>query len=142
MNRSFLCIVWIGSALAVGFLLSFFTMSCRTRILTDNVNNTLASIGGSRIELYKGYNVSLMDGTWFSVKNSADKAFVFTMLHNGIGAACVALVDAGGNVSSILPLSDNARQITEKIPLPVYRFYADRIENDAKNRMAKAGEIR
>jgi len=135
-----LCLAWIGSTLVIGFLLWFFTMPYRTRLLIETVNKTLAANGGGRIETQAGVPlspVSGMGGAWFSA--GADSAFVFVMLRNGIAASCVALVDGGGKVKTILPLGDNARQLTDELPLPVYRFYVDRIERDAAGRMLKRG---
>jgi hypothetical protein len=134
------CFIWIGSALVLGFLLWFFTLSYRTRLLTEKVNTVLARSGGGRIEKplrFPAYPVSVLGGAWFELSNSSGRAFVFTIIKNGIAAACVALVDNAGNVKAIIPLSDNARQITEELPLPIYRFYADRIGRAFKNGVFK-----
>ncbi|MCL1813128.1 MAG: hypothetical protein FWG29_06350 [Treponema sp.] len=148
-----LCLVWIGSALLIGFLLWFFTLSYRTRLLTQKVNKALAQSGvtaGGRIEKISGVlggPSSVLGGSWFMLGNSfggelspsnarpaeyTDRAFVFTMIQNGIAAACVALVDSENKVRSIIPLSENARQITDELRLPIYRFYVDRIERAAR----------
>jgi len=130
------CVIWIGAVLLAGFLAWYFTQQYRTRLLIEAVNKTLSQNGRTRIEMISGSGnpSSLTRGLWFGISDSADRAFVFTMIRNGITAACVALVDSGGKVRAILPLSGNARQVFEELPLPVYRFYADRIERDAKNR--------
>ena len=142
-KKMYLPLIWIGASLLIGFLLWFFTLSYRTRILADKVNRALVqsvgagSAGGERLEGpigFPGSPASVLGGTWFTMVNSSDRAFVFTMIRNGIGAAGVALVDGSGNVKAIIPLSDNARQLTEELPLPVYHFYKDRIERDARNR--------
>ena len=139
-KRMILCFAWIGSALVIGFLLWFFTLSYRTRLLTERVNKVLAGNGGGRIEKpigFPGTPSSVLGGTWFEMGASSDKAFVFTMIRNGIAAACVALVDNSGSVKTIIPLSDNARQVTEELPLPIYRFYADRIERYSRGFLNK-----
>ena len=126
-----LCAAWIGAALLVGGLLWFFTQSYRTRLLIDAVNKSLAANGGGRIEGQAGFSTSpasVMGGTWFTVSNSSDRAFVFALMHNGSSAACTALVDSNGKVKTIIPLSGNARQLTDELPLPVYDFYVNRIE--------------
>ena len=136
-RKLLLCGVWIGAALVTGGLLWFFTQTYRTRLLIETVNKTLAANGGMTIEAQPGFSggsASVMGGLWFSVNNSSGQAFVFTMLQNGIAAACVALTDSNGKVETIIPLSGNAQQFIEKLPLPVFRFYADRIERDARNR--------
>ena len=146
MNRKMiLCAAWIGSTLLIGGLLWFFTMSYRTRLLTDMVNNTLAASSGGQLEMQGRFSLSpasVMGGDWFKINNSSDRAFVFTIIRNGISAACVALVDNGNKVKLILPLSDNALQLTKEMPLPVYHFYTGRIERDAQNRFSKREALR
>ena len=139
-----LCLVWIGSALLIGFLLWFFTLTYRTRLLIDVVNKTLAVGGGGQVERISGFSFrrpAVMGGTWFELHNSTDMAFVFSMIRNGIAAACVAIVDDSGKVRSILPLSDNARQITDELRLPIYRFYIDRIERDGRIKNINKGVL-
>ena len=142
-KKAVLCLVWIGSALLIGFLLWFFTLSYRTRLLIETVNKTLALNGGGTIEMQDGFftsagsPASVMGGSWFALSGSSDSAFVFTMIQNGITAACVALVDNSGKVKTILPLSSNARQLIEGLAQPIFRFYTDRIEQDAQNRNVK-----
>ena len=143
-----LCLAWIGSALLIGFLLWFFTLSFRTKLLTQKVNKALAQsgvTGGGRIEKVPGIlggPSSVLGGSWFMLGNSLDRAFVFTMIQNGIAAACVALVDSENKVRSIIPLSENARQITDELRLPLYRFYVDRIERIARSMDLKKRESR
>jgi hypothetical protein len=133
-----ICFAWIGSALVFGVLLWLFTMPYRTRLLAETVNKALAESNAGWVEIRRSFSfspASVMGGAWFPVSNSAEKVFVFTVLRNGIGAACAALVDGNGKVKAILPLSSNARQIIEELPLPVYRFYASRIEKDPRSRV-------
>ncbi|MCL1928124.1 MAG: hypothetical protein FWG07_04965 [Treponema sp.] len=146
-----LCLAWIGSALVIGFLLWFFTLSYRTKLLTQRVNKALAQsgvtglAGGGLVDKpygFLGNPVSVMGGSWFALNNSSDRAFVFSIMQNGIAAACVALVDNEDKVRSIIPLSENARQIIDELRLPVYRFYVDRIERNARNMTLKKGVLR
>jgi hypothetical protein len=131
-----LCLVWIGAVIAAGGLLWFATQSYRTRLLTEAVNTVLVRNGdarriGSALPLPAGFSAAAVPGSWFTVINSDSRAFVFTVMRSGVAAACVALVDGSGKVGSIIPLSGNAAQVTEELPLPVYRFYAGRIEKAA-----------
>jgi hypothetical protein len=161
MNKKLLCALWIVSVLLVGGLLWFFTRSFRMRLLTEDVNKVLAKSGGGQVRtvsFFPGGSSAVLNGTWFAVQNTSgdaagnaagnaafrnaagvNNAFVFTLIRNGISAACVALVDDSGRVRTIIPLSGSARQITEELPRPVYRFYVDRIEQAARNRIAKLG---
>jgi hypothetical protein len=132
------CFAWIGSVLVFGLLVWLFTMPYRTRLLIETVNTVLAESGGGRIETRRNFSfspASVMGGSWFPINNAAEKVFVFSVLRNGIAAACVAIVDSGGKVRTILPLSGNARQIIKELPLPVYRFYVNRIEQDPRSRV-------
>jgi len=135
----FLCLAWIGSAILIGVLLWFFTQNYRIRLLTETVNKVLAKNGGrERIEtppLFKGGPASVMGGFWFRAADSSDRVFVFTIMRGGIAAACVAITDSNGKVKTILPLGENAEQVLEELPLPIYRFYAARIEEDVRGRM-------
>jgi len=132
-----LCLAWIGAVIVLGGGLWFFTQSYRTRIFTQSVNKTLARYAGrERIAeqpLFPGNPA--VGGVWFELINANGRAFVFTMMRNGNSAACVALTDENGNVRTILPLGSSADQIIEELPLPVYQFYANRIEQDARRRM-------
>jgi hypothetical protein len=128
----FLCLAWIGAVLLVGGLVWFLTQSYRTGLLIEAVNKTFAQNGDSRrIERLPSVSFSLSPssfGVWFGVVNSDEKVFVFTLARNGIAAACAALTDSSGTVKTIVPLSGNAAQILEELPLPIYRFYTARIE--------------
>jgi hypothetical protein len=128
----FLCLVWIGAVLLAGGLAWFFTQPYRTGLLTDAVNKTFAQNGDSRrIERLPAVSFSLSPssfGVWFNVVNSDEKVFVFTLVRSGVAAACAALTDSSGTVKTIMPLSGNAAQILEELPLPLYRFYTARIE--------------
>jgi hypothetical protein len=135
-----LCLAWIGGVLLIGGLVWFFTQSYRTSLLTGAVNKTFARSGDSRrIErLDSAFSTSPASfGSWFGVSNSDEKAFVFTLARNGIAAACVALVDSSNRVKTIVPLNGNAAQILEELPLPLYRFYTERIEKAAKRAGAR-----
>ena len=146
MNRKniLFCLAWIVPALVLFFLLWFFTQPFRTRLLIETVNKTLAVNGGGRLEIQDGSSLnpaSILGGAWFTVANSSDSAFVFTIMRNGVAGACVALLDSGGKVKTIAPLGGNALQISGELPLPVYRFYVDRIERSAKKRNKTGSNI-
>jgi len=129
--------VWIGSAILIGTLLWFFTQNYRIRLLTETVNLALAKNGGrERIDMQPLFGGSpVMGGFWFKTIGSNDKVFVFTIMRGGATAACAALTDSNGKVKTMLPLSGNAEQVLEELPLSVYRFYTARIEEDARRRM-------
>ena len=134
-RKIFLFAAWVGSALLIGGLLWFFTQSFRTRLLMETVNTSMAANGGGSIERQSGFSGNpVMGGSWFRVSDSTDRVFVFAMMHNGVSAACAAHLDSNGRVITIVPLSGNAQQLIDGLPLSVYRFYVSRIEMNAKNR--------
>jgi hypothetical protein len=106
--------------------------------LAEEVNRTLVKNNNKEQVISgnpTGGPASFMGGTWLELNNASGRAFVFTMMHSGITAACIALTDSNGRVKEILPLGKNAEQIIEELPLPVYRFYQNRIEQEAQKRM-------
>jgi hypothetical protein len=136
-----LCLAWIAVVLAAGALVWGLTQSYRGDVLVEAVNRTLAHNGDSRrIERLPSASLSLAPssfGIWFAVVNADERAFVFTIARNGSAAACVALLDNVGKVSAIVPLSGNAAQIIEELPLPLYQFYTARIEQAARLRRGR-----
>jgi hypothetical protein len=130
-----LCAIWIGTALLLGGVSGLLTRSYRLELLADAANRILAGNGDSRrIESlesggFAGSPAAL--GGWFAVNDPDERAFVFTITRNGNAAACIALTDRTGKVKTMVPLSGNAAQLTGELPLPVYRFYLNRIEKAA-----------
>ena len=133
---------WIIAVFVIGGSLWFFTQNFRTRLLADTINKVLLEYEGITVEALPGtYNTpaSVLGGQWFKVSNSSDSVFLFTIFRYGITASCAALIDSEGRVKSIIPLSGNARQLSEGLPLPVYDFYVRRIEQSFKNRYTGRG---
>jgi len=132
-----LCLAWVGAVCIIGGLAWFFTQSYRTRLLIETVSITLERNGiYEQIEepsLFSG-NPS-MGGQWFTLNSSSNLVYVFTLIHGGNTAACAAFTGKDGGVIAILPLGSNSNQIIEELPPPVYRFYANRIEQNAQKRM-------
>ena len=143
MRRKILLLsAWIGAVLIIGGSLWFFTNNYRTRLLMETINAILRENNGITVEALPGlYNTpaSVLGGQWFKVSNSSDNIFVFTILRYGITASYAALIDLDGRVKNIIPLSANARQLNEGLPLPVYDFYVDRIEQSVNKRHAGRG---
>jgi len=133
---------WIGAVFIIGGSLWFFTQNYRTRLLVDTINKILVEYHGITVEALPGiYSApaSVLGGQWFKVSDSSDSIFLFTILRYGITASCAALIDSNGRVKNIIPLSDNARQLSEGLPLPVYDFYVYRIEQSFNKRHSGRG---
>lgn len=131
-----LCLAWIAAALLAGALVWGLSRSYRSDVLIDAVNKSFAQSGDSRrIERLGSAPFSLVPSSFgvpFAVLNSDERAFVFTVARNGSFAACVALLDNSGRVTTVVPLSGNAAQIIEELPLPIFHFYTARIEKAAQ----------
>jgi hypothetical protein len=126
----------MGAVLVIGCLVWFFTQPYRTSLLIEEVNKALARNGiYERLEdpaLFSGNPA--VGGQWFTLNNSSKLVFVFNLMYGGNTAACAAYTETDGGVIAILPLGSNSTQIIEELPPVVYRFYADRIEQNAQKR--------
>jgi hypothetical protein len=132
-----LCLSWIGAVLIIGGLVWFFTNTYRARLLVDTVNKTLITNGiYEQIDDTSFVSANpFIEGQWFALSNSSNHVYAFTLMYGGNTAACAAFTGEGGGVIAILPLGGNSNQIIEELPPPVYRFYANRIEQTAQKRM-------
>jgi hypothetical protein len=70
-------------------------------------------------------------GYWYSMNNSLDKMFVFTVLKDGILVPLGAIVSPDGSVNEIMPLSAHAIQIFDRLPKSILQMYTGRIEEAA-----------
>jgi len=70
-------------------------------------------------------------GFWYSMNNTTDKIFVFTVFQDGILVPLGAIVSLNGTVSEIMPLSAHAAQIFDKLPKSILKMYTGRIEEAA-----------
>jgi hypothetical protein len=70
-------------------------------------------------------------GMWFSVKDSDDLFFVFSVFQNGILSVCGARLTPEYRVAKIMPLSAHARQIYARLPGGIMEMYSKRIESAA-----------
>ena len=143
MRRKILLLsAWIGAVLIIGGSLWFFTHNYRTRILMETMNTILMENHSISVEALPGlYSTpaSVLGGQWFKVNDSSDSILLFTIFRYGITASYAALIDSNGRVKDIIPLSANARQLSKGLPMPIYNFYVERIEQSVKNRYAGRG---
>ncbi|MDR0599207.1 MAG: hypothetical protein LBG84_03880 [Treponema sp.] len=123
---------WIGGTLLIGGLLGSFTRSYRLGLLAGEVNKVLAESGDTRRIAAKPLSAGPAAlGGWFALDGSEGQAYVFTITRGGSFAACAALMDSGGRVDAVVPLSGHAAQLSPELPPPVYRFYVNRVEKAA-----------
>jgi len=129
-DKAILC-GWVAGLLIIIASLWIFTQPLQANTLLRTVNNVFISAGDSRrILRYEGgsmENSSLL-GYWYSMYNSTDKLFVFTVFQDGIMVPLGAIVSANGTVEEILPLSAHAAQTFDNMPFSILRMYITRIE--------------
>jgi len=125
---------WIAGLLIIIASLWIFTQSLQANTLLRTVNNAFISAGDSRrILRYEGRgreNLNLL-GYWYSMYNSMDKFFVFTVFQDGIMVPLGAVVSDNGTVNEIIPLSAHAVQTFDNMPLSILQMYVTRIEAGA-----------
>ncbi|MCL2066111.1 MAG: hypothetical protein FWG99_01440 [Treponema sp.] len=114
-----ICLIWI------------FSRPLQTQYLMRTINrNLIASEYSGRLasplDKPKG-NFNLL-GYWYSIVDSSDTMFVFTVFNDGILIPYGARISVTGEVMEIMPLSFHARQVHENIPESFIRIYKQRIE--------------
>jgi hypothetical protein len=122
---------WIIGLLFFLSLLWILTQPVQKHYLLRTINNVLIANGDSRRVMdYKGVKdgkTGLL-GYWFLMYDSPGSMFVFAAFQDGILIPLGAVVSADGAVEDIIPLSDHAAQITDKLPASVLQVYVTRIE--------------
>lgn len=122
---------WIAGLLLLISLLWIFTTPLQAHYLLRTVNNVLINNNDTRRLLeYLPNRQGKADllGYWFSLNNSADKMFVFSVFQDGILIPLGAIVTANGKVSEVIPLSVHATQIFKNLPKSILQIYINRIE--------------
>ncbi|MDR0487249.1 MAG: hypothetical protein LBG91_03275 [Treponema sp.] len=123
---------WIMGLLILTALLWILTQPLQAHYLLRTVNNVLVSEGDSRRVsaplTQRGERTGLL-GHWYSMYNSSDRMFVFSVFRDGILVPLGAVVSDNGNVEEIIPLSAHAEQALENIPESVMLIYVTRIRN-------------
>ena len=124
----------LGWAIGLLFFLSLLwilTQPVQKHYLLRTINNVLIANGDSRrVTDYKGVKDGKtgLFGYWFLMYDSPGSMFVFAAFQDGILIPLGAVVSADGAVEDIIPLSDHAAQITDKLPASVLQVYVTRIE--------------
>jgi hypothetical protein len=68
-------------------------------------------------------------GMWYSLENSKDMVFIFTIIQEGILIPCGARISSDGKVAELFPVGRHAQAVWDAIPANVAGMYARRIEN-------------
>jgi diphthamide synthase subunit DPH2 len=122
---------WVVLILFLMSLLWAVTTGAQKHNLLRSVNSVLVASGETkRISDYSGPHIGKAGllGYWYSIINSQDKMFVFTVFQDGILIPLGASVTAAGSVYEIIPLGAHAVQVMEKMPESILKIYITRIE--------------
>jgi hypothetical protein len=124
---------WIGGLILIGGLFWVFTTPLREQFLMRSVNRVfILSENPRRLEapLHIKRSAGKLSplGVWYSLVNSPDSFFVFTIVENGVLAVCGASVSPDGLVPEIIPLSVHAAQVVKRLPPGLIQMYVRRIE--------------
>jgi hypothetical protein len=123
---------WIAGLLILISVIWIFTQATQANFLLRTINNVLINNGDSkRVTSYinkKPVKAGIL-GYWYTMLNSTDQMFVFTVFKDGILVPLGAVVSSEGNVEEIIPLSSHAVQIFDNIPPRVLQLYVTRIES-------------
>jgi len=122
---------WVTGLLLFISLLWIFTQGLQTHYLLRAVNNVLINKEDSRrlverVHVKTGKSGPL--GYWYSLNNSTDKMFVFSVFQDGILIPLGAIVSANGKVNDVIPLSAHAVQVFDSLPKSILQIYINKIE--------------
>jgi len=126
---------WIAGLLLLLSLIWIITQPLQTYYLLRTVNSVFINNNDSRRLSshirHKNTNAGLL-GYWFSMRNSDNQMFVFTVFQNGILVPLGAIVSANGTIEEVIPLSAHAVQAFDALPESILQMYVSRIENAAR----------
>jgi hypothetical protein len=127
---------WIAGLLILIAMLWILSQPLMARYLLRTVNRAFINTGQPhRItsSLAPSRENSTLLGYWYSIVNSQDRMFVFTIMRDGILVPLGVIVSPEGDLKDMIPLSAHAMQIMDELPDKVQQIYASRIEKAAKN---------
>jgi hypothetical protein len=124
---------WIVVILSLISLLWALTSSVQKHHLLKAANSVLIEREDTRrLVDYTGphhHGKTGLLGYWYSMMNSSDNIYVFSVFHDGILIPMGAIISGDGKVSEVIPLSAHAVQVKDSLPESIIRIYTLRIEN-------------
>jgi len=122
---------WITGIILLISMLWIFTQGVQASYLMRSVNKVFASNDDTRramAPIQQKSDSANMIGYWYSMINSTDKLFVFTVFNDGILVPLGAVVSEKGKVDEIMPLSEHAVYVFKALSEIVIQMYTNRIE--------------
>jgi hypothetical protein len=130
---------WIAGLILIGALCWFLTQNLRSQFLLRSVNRALTQVEESKRFGDLGVPIGFKDlekdtpriGSWFTVKGREGyRVLVFSLISGANFLPCAAVVNAGGRVEDIVPLSSHGAKSFKEVPQGVLQLYIRRIEGD------------
>jgi len=124
---------WVAGLLLLISLLVILTVPIQAGYLLRNVNSVFINNNDSRrLVAYIQQRNGKADpfGYWFSMLNSENRMFVFSVFKDGILIPLGAVVSTNGVVEELIPLSAHAVQAFEALPESIIQMYVKRIEGE------------
>jgi hypothetical protein len=121
---------WIAGLFLLISLLIIFTVPVQTYYLLRNINNVFISNNDTRrliAHIKQKPGKADLFGYWFSMLNSENRMFVFSIFKDGILIPLGAVVSADGAVEEVIPLSAHAVQAFQALPESLVQMYVNRI---------------
>jgi len=122
---------WIAGLLMLISLIWILSQQAQAHYLLRSINNVFINNNDERRVINyiqkKPGKTGLM-GYWYSMYNTKENMFVFTLFKDGILVPLGAIVSETGNVQEIIPLSAHAVQIFNNLPQSILQIYIRRIE--------------
>jgi len=131
VNDRLILFGWIAGLLILISVIWIFSQRLQAFYLLQSVNNVFLNNDDTRRLLAYIPNKTGKTGPlgyWYSMRNSTDRLFVFTIFQDGILVPFGAVVSDNGSVSGIIPLSAHAVQIFNDLPQNIVQMYVTRIE--------------
>jgi len=122
---------WVAGLLLLISLLVILTVPVQGYYILRNVNSMFINNNDTRrLYAYIQQKSGKADpfGYWFSMTNSENRMFVFSIFKDGILIPLGAVVTTEGSVEEIIPLSAHAVQAFAALPESVIQMYVRRIE--------------
>jgi len=122
---------WVAGLLLLTSLLVIFTVSVQGYYVLRSVNSMFMNKNDARrLSAYIQQKPGKAEpyGYWYSMTNSENRMFVFSVFRDGILLPLGAVVSGDGSVEEIIPLSAHAVQAFDNLPESVLQMYVRRIE--------------
>ena len=126
-------LAWIAGLIIISCLCWVLSRSLRADFLQRSINRALTYTDDSRqlgAALAPGTLKPKLErlGFWYDLGDDS-RVIVFTIIADGLFLPCAAVVDSGGKVEEIIPLSGSGNKLLNRISPGILQLYIRRIEH-------------